>query len=241
MMKMNSAKWIRTACSRAVVAVAVAAALAACTYRETDNPVVRKFSWFSYLNGDDVRAACRVGGPEHWRFAYNGIYIEQIRTYDLTEQPDGTFRLRVNVAETPNLAKLSVKRPKDLLTPWQGPVGTVILGRDQRDLLARAAEDDGVFAPAPKGLQLHSDDFYWTGVVCRNGEVSFNAYRWPSERFKGLSLPGVLFAWDPTGIPVNPPRQTSTRELYGEENPDGAVQFNLAVGDNGLAGVKPLF
>ena len=238
---MNSARSIRTACFRAVACLLVVLGVAGCTYAETDNPIVRKFSWFSYLNGDDVRAACRVGGPEHWRFAYNGIYIEQVRTYDLAEQADGTFRLRVNVTGKPNLSELKVTKPADLLAPWRGVIETVRLGRDQRDLLARAADADGVFAAVSEGLELHSNDFYWTGVVCRNGEVSFTARRWPSTAFEALTFPSLLLAWDPTGIALNPPRTTSNKELYGEENPDGAVRFNLKVGANGLAGVKPLF
>ncbi len=46
--------------------------LSACTYRgESDNPVVRRFTWFSYLNGDDIRAACRADTRERYRFVYN--------------------------------------------------------------------------------------------------------------------------------------------------------------------------
>lgn len=237
---MNSAMWIRTVFSKACLA-AVLLAVAGCTYQETANPLARKLSWFSYLNGDDVRAACRTGGPERWRFAYNGIYTEQIRTYDLTERPDGVFRLRVNVANKANLSEFFVGKAEDLAAPWRGPVGEVLLGRDQRDLLARAADDSGLFDPAPKGLQLSSDDFYWIGVACRNGRVSFNAYRWPSDRFAKLNFPAILLAWDPTGVAVNPPRETTTLELHGETSPKVKFQFNLKVGDNGLVGVKPLF
>ena len=238
---MNSATWIQMACFRALALVAVALFAVACTYTETDNPLVRKLSWFSYLNGDDVRAACRVGGPEHWRFVYNGIYTEQFRTYDLAEQKDGTFRLRVNVVNKPDLSELTVRKLGDLVDPWRGKIDTVLLGRDQRDLLARASGKDGVFDGAPKGLQLSSDSFYWTGVVCRNGQVSFSAHQWPSPSFKALSFPAILLAWDPTGRPLNPPRETSDLELHGAVSPDHKFEFNIGIGDNGLVGVKPWF
>lgn len=241
MMKANSEMSIRTVFSKAVLVAGAIGLLAGCTYTETANPLVRKLSWFSYLNGDDVRAGCRAGGPQHWRFAYNGIYKEQIRTYDLAEQPDGGFRLRVNVANKADLSEFVVGKPSDLMSPWRGPIETVLLGRDQRDLLAQAAERDGQFAPAPKGLQLHSDQFYWIGVVCRNGAVSFNAYRWPSARFNALSFPALLLAWDPTGRPINPPRELTATEKQNETSPNRKFDFNLEVGDNGLKGVKPLF
>src|SRR5690606_6468296 len=56
--------------------------LAACTYRGADDPVSRKFSWFSYLNGDDIRRECVAGAADRYRFVYNGINVEQVRTYD---------------------------------------------------------------------------------------------------------------------------------------------------------------
>lgn len=241
MTKANLAKWIRTVFSKAALVFGAGVLMAACAYHETDNPLVRKFSWFSYLNGDDIRAQCRAGGPEHWRFVYNGIYKEQIRAYDLTELPDHTYRLRVNVANKADLSSFLVGKAMDLADPWRGPIETVSLGRDQHDLLATAAEDSGQFQPAPKGLQLKSDQFYWTGVVCRNGQVSFNAYLWPSARFDALTFPKILLAWDTTGLALNPPREATNQELYGEASPRRTGAFNLKVGDNGLIGVKPLF
>lgn len=238
---MNTVMWIRTAYFKGAVLAAALAVVTGCAYQETTNPLMRKLSWFSYLNGDDVRQACRPGGPEHWRFVYNGIYPEQIRTYDLIERADGAFRLRVNVANTANLSEFFVKKVPDLVSPWRGQVMDVALGRDQRDLLARAATDSGFFAPPPKGLQLSSDAFYWTGVVCHNGKASFNAFKWPSARFDALTFPAILLAWDPTGLALNPPRQTTTQELHGEASPRHKFEFNLKVGADGLVGVKPLF
>lgn len=238
---MNTEMWTRTVFFRGFFAAAIIVVLQGCTYVETSNPLVRKLSWFSYLNGDDIRSACHVGGPEHWRFVYNGIYKEQIRTYDLKERPDGTFLLRANVANTPNLTTLSVKQLSDWVAPWRGKIRTVALGRDQRDLLAQASEASGQFRPPTKGLQLSSDHFYWLGVVCRAGQVSFNAYRWPSAEFQAATFPRLLLAWDPTGEPLNPPRETSPYAGHDAKNPQHQFQFNLEVGTEGLLGVKPLF
>lgn len=229
-----------------MVCFRVAAALlvmivAGCTYTETDNPFVRKFSWFSYLNGDDVRAGCRVGGPQQWRFVYNAIYIEHFRTYDLMERADGTYRLRVNVVNKADLSELFVDKASDLLAPWRGKIETVLLGREQTALLARAALADGVFAAAPKGLELSSDEFYWTAVVCREGRVSFHAWRWPSPAFVNLTFPAILKAWDPTGLPFNPPRETSEQGIHGTVDPEEKLEFTIKIGENGLVGATPWF
>lgn len=57
--------------------------LGACTtYRGLlANPVERLPTWFSYLTGGAMRAACKVGEPDHYRFVYNGIYEVQICVY----------------------------------------------------------------------------------------------------------------------------------------------------------------
>ena len=42
--------------------------LAGCTYRgEIDQPATLKATWFSYLNGDDIRSACADGTPVRYR------------------------------------------------------------------------------------------------------------------------------------------------------------------------------
>ena len=64
--------------------------LAGCTYRgDIDNPAVRKVSWFSYLDGTDIRTACAEGAPDSYRLVYNGRYEEQLRSYEITADGAG--------------------------------------------------------------------------------------------------------------------------------------------------------
>ena len=57
---------------------------ASCTYSGgIDNPFSKKFTWFSYINGDDIRKVCASLGADRYRFVYNGIYQIQTRTYDV--------------------------------------------------------------------------------------------------------------------------------------------------------------
>ena len=69
------------------------AVLAGCAYRGgIDQPVTLKATWFSYLNGDDIRSACVPGAPPKYRLVYNGNYDEQLRAYELVgEYKRGTW------------------------------------------------------------------------------------------------------------------------------------------------------
>src|ERR1700751_6126832 len=70
--------------------IGVTAGLAACSYRgDIDNPVVRKVSWFSYLDGTDIRAACTEGAQDRYRLVYNVRYEEQLRSYEVVADGGG--------------------------------------------------------------------------------------------------------------------------------------------------------
>src|SRR5512139_345108 len=70
--------------------------LTGCAYHSTgnlgagssiDNPVERKFTWFSYLDAADIRNSCAAGGPDQYRLVYNGQYDNHVRTYEVTSTP----------------------------------------------------------------------------------------------------------------------------------------------------------
>ena len=216
--------------------------LGACTYRGADDPVSRKFSWFSYLNGDDIRRECAAGGPDRYRFVYNGINVEQIRTYDLSLNagPQGNL-LSVRVLGPADVSHIGVSSPGDLLGPWQGDRGQVwLLDRDVARL-EQAMADSGVFAPPPRGMRMQSYDFFWLTVGCRQGQVFFDARRWPSEPFTAATFPDLLFGWDRTGVAVNPPRQANPRQVYPDKPDERSDNYELRVGDDGLIGGLGLF
>jgi hypothetical protein len=220
--------------------------LAACAYTGGgwDDPIARKLSWYSYLDGDDIRAACRPGGAERFRFVYNAVYIEQVRAYDVSVDPaSGAGTLHIRVLTQPDLRRIPLTGARSVLEPWQPREALRDRGPDEVRALRAAMAASGVFEGAPTGLELASEDFYWIAVACTGGRVHFNAYRWPSPRFAGLTFPDFLFARDPTGVPVNSPRAVDANWLYGEPTGDlrNANRFALRVGENGLSGLGPLF
>jgi len=227
---------------RIALAVLVAAALGACAYRgNIDQPITLKFTWFSYLNGDDIRAACTPGVRGLYRLVYNGSYDEQLRSYEVAVAPDGTahYTARVMTGGGIDVTRLSLR---DLQAPGRWTVSRAVLGAQERAALEKALSDSGAFGPAPVGLRLGSEQFYWIFSGCRDGRFYFNAWRYPSPRYAALRFPDVLLRYDRTGIALNPPRETAPGEYVqrGGEPEDTVPRFTLEIGADGLAGFAPL-
>ncbi len=194
--------------ARAAVTVLVLA-LAACTYRPgADNPVANSLTWFSYVGASDIRADCQPGAADRLRLIYNGDYDEQVRTYDITvlaadnSSVGGTLEVRVRVPEdlSPGIVL------SNLIGPTQAKRQPVRIGPNELADLRRALGDSGLARPAPDGLRLDSNEFYWLASVCIDGRFMVNAWKYPSPRFEALGFPAVLLRLDPTGIALNPPQ-----------------------------------
>ncbi len=219
------------------------AVLAGCAYEGAiDQPVTIKATWFSYLNGDDIRAACTEGAPSWYRLVYNGNYEEQLRSYEVVA--DGTggayYKARVQNGSGLDLTKFSFGNLQ-AMAGWT----TVQIRLIPVDLAAleRALEASGAFGPAPVGLRLASEQFYWVASLCRDGRFHFNAWLYPSARAAGLRFPQVLLGHDGTRIAVNPPREVAgieriRRTVKGQGGPQ---HFDLEVGENGFKGHQTLF
>jgi hypothetical protein len=220
--------------------LAVLAGLVACTAEgPAENPLIRKFTWFSYVNGDDLRAECRPGAPPRYRFVYNGVYQQQVRTYDIgAEPPDSPhYRLAARVIGRTVVSEVVIGDWEDVFRPGRGVIRSVPLRQLDLDALDRSLVASGFFEPPPAGMRLRSDDFYWIAVACLGGRAVFNAYKWPSPEFDGLVWAKLLLSWDPTDVPFNQPRPLSELEIYGTLNPESverAPRFTLTIGATGL-------
>ena len=226
---------------RRLTLVAIAM-LGACTYSGGTDPISRKLSWYSYLNGDDIRTACVPGAPNQVRLVYNGIDIEQIRTYDIAGDA-GMPEMRIRILGQGKLNTLSFDSVESVFKPWTGQSETVALPRDAWRTIATAMKESGALQAPPDGLALKPEDFYWITNSCLDGQFRFNAFRWPSTAFRNATFPGLVLGWDVTGVPINPPREVDPFQLYNGHNRDIDDQRRspLAVGRDGLIGVHPLF
>jgi hypothetical protein len=225
-----------------LVPLAALLALAACSYRgDIDNPVTYKATWFSYLDGGDIRAACAEGALDRYRLVYNARYEEQLRSYEITADGGGGAYFVARAMGRANLAEVSLD---DLLSPWRWQRSQTQLTPAEMRQFVSTLEASGMFAGAPVGLRLFSGDFYWVASACRNGVFYYNAWLHPSERFARLRFPPFVFTRDKTGLPVNPPRFVPVGDRLGpmgrQEDQTG-TRFWLQVRQDGLGGLPNLF
>lgn len=210
--------------------------------RAVEQPVVRSMNWFSYVAAEDIRAACRPGGRNRLRLIYNALWEEQVRSYEIFLQPDGTAGLTIGVladqAPATVVSNFTISEPGDVTGPWRMRRGQRLLdGSQTRDLLA-ALQASSAFGPPRDGLRLPDNDFWWTVASCRDGVWGYQAYHYPTDRFANVKFAEMLFALDNVGVAVNRPRNLEPAELRRDPNlrpgRERADRWMLVVGKDGL-------
>lgn len=210
-----------------------------CAYRGYgDIAATHKFTWYSYLNGDDIREACASGGRDQFRLVYNADYDKQLRSYEVMSDGVGGGRLiaRALAGSGIQLQRFSVHEPL-ALGGWTK--AEAALTDRQYGTLMSAVLASGADMPAPRGLRLYSDQYYWVSSLCRQGRFYFNAWLYPSKGYAGLRFPERLYALDLTEVPVAAPQYVGpAQRLKGA--PKGSQPnsiFQIHVGNNGLVGL----
>tara|TARA_R100000005_G_scaffold96577_1_gene84744 strand:- start:6738 stop:7430 length:693 start_codon:yes stop_codon:yes gene_type:complete len=203
---------------------------------QVGNPVVRPFQWFSYANGDDIRRDCAPGRNARYRLIYNAIYDEQVRTYDILQYAtSGTATQTTRVLR----GSIGVDWLLGQVTGsgrGQGGSSRVDISPTELGAIEQALIKSGFEQPAIRGQILHSDEFYWIAMVCREG--NFKYYAWTDRNADVAKLPfrDVLAKGDQTGVPfVEPhvPVVFGRSSRYYTSGPD-STYFTMQVGDNGL-------
>ncbi|MBK1695839.1 hypothetical protein [Rhodovibrio salinarum] len=216
---------------------------AACSYSGgIENPLTRKATWFSYLNGDDVRDRCR-DYPDRFevRLIYNGNFKQQVRTYEING--DGAGGARVTARAMPqdagNLLNFKLEDP---LATGRWEKTTTTLTPEERARLTERLADSGVFQRVPSGIDLKSWGSYWVSIACRDGELSFNAWRKGGDRWDQQNLWEIVKPLDDTGVAYYTPHParfedspTITKSAGDRRAAD--IHFLMTTGDNGLIGL----
>ena len=202
-----------------------------------DDPVVRSFTWFSYVGGEDIKAVCAPGASDRYRFVYNAVWDEQVRTYDVMGSATGQGAIaRARVFGEFDLRNFALNSPQSV---WQGASSRASLTEDAFDTLRRIVVESPFEGPTPDGKFLRSDEFYWAVSACRGGRFHFNAWTGDMAGFDKLPFFDLLLPLDGTNVAVNPPRKLylgpfrNTPQRF--RTAGSATQyFQLQVGDNGL-------
>lgn len=228
-------------------ALALLVVTSGCAYREggVGGPVTRKFQYFSYLGGDDIRSGCVAGTPSRYRLVYNANYDEQVRTYEIRRNAAGSGATLVTQVFGGGGNLAAGFNPLDPTGPWRGSSAQTQLDEASYLQLIRAIEASGFGEPAPAGLSLPSWGFYWAVAACANGQFHYNAWLHPTPRFERIQFDKILFARDTTGVAVNPPRRLNEAEYRlssgAYRNDPTFAPFEVKVGENGLVGNTALF
>jgi hypothetical protein len=208
------------------------ALMAGCAYTGGDvtDPLSRKVYWFSFVAGDDIRAACRPGAPDRFRLVYNGVYGEQMRTYELDSAQK---RLLVRVAKAPSASiNLSLDDP---MAHWRSAEATTQLDDQHYGQLVSALAADGAFGPPAVGTNLPSHGFYWAAATCKDGRFTFTGWAYPSDAFKALTFPGLLKGLDFTDQPFAEAHDLGFDPIWEQHRKrNEVVDFTLTVGRDGM-------
>ena len=131
----------------------------------------------------------------------------------------------------------------DPVGPWRGPQALYRLNPAEMETLMTALAATGFAAPAPDGLFLRGDSFYWTASACRDGQFHFHAWAWPSAEFDRMAVPLIeaLAPYDKTGVATTRPYAVALPpySVYLDTNRatgavTGEVPHQFQVGKNGL-------
>jgi hypothetical protein len=228
---------LRRLVPKVVTALSLCGLIAACTYEGgIGEPGVQKFTWFSYLNGDDIRRACVPGGVPRTRLIYNGQYERQVRTYEVVGDGAGGATYTARVQTPASLTRFTLDNP---LEPWAWKTSQTPLSPPEVQGFETALHQSNAFGPTPEGLRLHSREFYWILIACRDGRVHYNAWKHPSERWEEIVFDDWLLRFDETGVAVREPRYVDPSERLRDRvtrgDDDSSVNFDLLIGENGLA------
>jgi hypothetical protein len=168
---------------------------------------------------------------------YNGVWQEQVRTYDITALPgrDGAdFKAQVR-GETDFARPIPLD---DLLAPWRPQTVRKQLGKADLAGLRGALRRSGFYQPVPQGTRVRSWGFFWVAAACEDGRFRFNAWSYPSDRFDRVRLAGVLGRLDGTGVPFAVPRETWRPDWDEQRHVD---RYELVVKGDGFADNLKLF
>ena len=197
--------------------------LGACEYTgRPDNALEKRFTWLSFLAGEDLKESCRNHAPPRYRFVFNAIYSEQVRTYDIIGLPDGgggMFDAEV----------LSAKLSDSFLVhfpywPWSGKRAIAQINDVEMSLLRNSLEASGFYKRPPVGKILDSQSFYWAVSACEGNRFHFNAWSHPSPEFANIRFVEILQRFDGTKIALPEVRELSPEER--EFRPRPAIAQN---------------
>jgi len=150
----------------------------------------RKLTWFSYVNGEDLKDQCTRDVPDRYRMIYNAPSRAQLRTYEVRGEADnrgnGTHGGALVEARAIPAADLVRRDPEDALQPEESEITRVRLSADQFERLTLRLAATGIFDGIPTGPSFGSNGIFWLVSGCHDGAYFVTAFSNPAERFENV-------------------------------------------------------
>ncbi len=218
---MNSLTFRRTGFLLGLICSALI--LGACEYTSRpDNAVERRFTWFSYLSAEDIKESCRSHSPPRYRFIYNAIYTNHVRTYEINGLPGGGGGMMDSEVLSAEVSPgFLVHFP---FWPWSGERVVAQLNEVEMKMLRTSLEASGYFDSPPVGTILDSNTFYWLVASCEGNRFHFNAWVHPSPEFDGLKFVETLRRFDGSKIEIPQARELTPEEKEFRRRPARAQE-----------------
>ena len=216
--------------SPVVAATQTASAAAASASRSSTGTASGSNTWASFISGQDIKASCNAGTPDTYRFVYNAEFTEHVRLYEMYDAGDGSAVLTIIVRGPTRIGsdpariagRVSGKRSVNGLAPFE------------RNSLVQTLISSGfTSSPLAQGTVLPSDGHFWVVSGCRDGAFTVNAWIYPSDRWDGITFPGMLGQLDFTNIRFNPLETRTESQRAAARTGDTAQAFDIRFGSDG--------
>ena len=176
----------------AVVALLLSGCASSGPAEEAD---ARKLTWFSYVNGEDLRAQCSADGPDRYRLIYNSKSSGQLRTYEVQAaggegNGGGAGGGAVVDARIISAEAMWKRDPEDALDAEQVPTTRLYLSPDQFERLTLRLAETGVFDGPAMGFHMEAGGVFWLASGCHDGTYFLTAFSNPSDRFENIGMSG---------------------------------------------------
>ncbi|MGE4527063.1 MAG: hypothetical protein AB7D00_01740 [Rhodospirillaceae bacterium] len=217
----------------ALAGLAAGALLSGCAATgDVADPVVRRLTWFSFLSGDDLHAACAPGSTS-LRLVHNAVWDEDVRVIEAAGPATGEMTVSEQLYLGVDWSGVALGGEAGLL-PWRGERFATRWTADQAAAVKTALAADGAFAPLAAPVRLAGQGFFWTGSGCLDGKPWFHAWAAPGAAYDALSFPAVLAPLLPAGRAFAAPRPQE--ETCPEQNRKAARAFFLTADADGVSG-----
>jgi hypothetical protein len=152
----------------------------------------RKLTWFSYVNGEDLRAQCSPDEPDRYRLIYNSKPNAQLRTYEVRAandagDGDGGAVVEARIIPTETLWQ---RDPEDALAANQMTSMRLYLSPEQFERLTTKLDESGVFKGPSMEFRAQTGGVFWLASGCHQGTYFLTAFSNPSDRFENIGMGG---------------------------------------------------